>query len=42
VNIATGKITYRDIRVFDAPVKPENLMVTLYDTFYLLNKNLNP
>jgi hypothetical protein len=42
VNIVTGKIIYRDIRVFDAAIKPEHLMLTLYDTFYLLNKNLNP
>ena len=42
VNIVTGKIIYRDIRLFDAQIKPEHLMVTLYDTFYLLNKNLNP
>ena len=42
VNIVTGKIIYRDIRVFDSDMKPEHLMLTLYDTFYLLNKNLNP
>lgn len=42
VNIVTGKIIYRDIRLFDAQIKPEHLMLTLYDTFYLLNKNLNP
>jgi len=42
VNIVTGKIIYRDIRLFDSAIKTEHLMLTLYDTFYLLNKNLNP
>lgn len=42
VNVITGKIIYRDIRVFDSKLKNEHLMITLYDTFYLLNKNLNP
>lgn len=42
VNVITGKIIYRDIRVFDSKFKKEHLMITLYDTFYLLNKNLNP
>jgi hypothetical protein len=42
VNIVTGKIIYRDIRLFNSAIKPEHLMLTLYDTFYLLNKNLNP
>ncbi len=42
VNVVTGKIIYRDIRLFDSVIKPEHLMLTLYDTFYLLNKNLNP
>ena len=41
VNIVTGKIIYRDIRVFDSEIKPEHLMLTLYDTFFLLNKNLH-
>lgn len=40
VNVITGKIIYRDIRVFDSKIKPEHLMITIYDSFFLLNKNL--
>jgi hypothetical protein len=42
VNIVTGKIVYRDVRVFDDKIKPEHLSISLYDTFFMLNKNLNP
>lgn len=42
VNVVTGKVIYRDIRLFDSAMNPEHLMLTLYDTFFLLSKNLNP
>jgi hypothetical protein len=42
VNIVTGKIVYRDVRVFDDKINPEHLSISLYDTFFMLNKNLNP
>jgi hypothetical protein len=28
--------------VFDDKIKPEHLSISLYDTFFMLNKNLNP
>jgi hypothetical protein len=41
VNVVTGKIIYREVRVVDNNMSPSLLLASIYDSFYLLNKNMN-